>query len=531
MGAFETIPAALTRAAALWPDVEALVDADERITFREYAAQADRVSRALVAAGIGPGDRVAVWMPNTWETAVVAMGVYGAGAVVVPVNTRFKAGEMAQVVRRAGARLLFVRGDFLGVDYIGMVEEAGLRSELAATVLVGPGSDPRTVPFAEFLDAGDGVPASAVEERRGALSPRSLSDVLFTSGTTGAPKGVMLCHGGSVGAYLAYNRSLGLRPGDRMLGIAPFFHCFGLKAGVLSAVLGGATLVPQAVFDVHRTADLIRRERLTVLPAPPPVWLGLLNDPGIDRSTLRSLRVAMVGAARFSTENFKRIRDELGITQFAPGYGLTEAHAAVTRCHWDHDFETISTTSGFPIPGVELRIVDDNGGDLPVGREGEILVRGYQVMLGYLDDPAATAAAIDPDGWLHTGDVGRIDDRGRLIVTDRKKDMFIVGGFNAYPAEIERILLEHPAIADVAVIGVPDDRMGEVGRAFVTVRDGYRLTAGELLEWARGAMANYKVPRHVDIVDDLPRNASGKALKHVLRERASEPGGVGRALG
>src|SRR5918996_1616040 len=234
MGAFETIPAALTRAAALWPDVEALVDADERITFREYAARADRVSRALVAAGIGPGDRVAVWMPNTWETAVVAMGVYGAGAVVVPVNTRFKAGEMAQVVRRAGARLLFVRGD--------------------------------------FLEAGDGVPAAEVEERRAALGPSSLSDVLFTSGTTGAPKGVMLCHGGSVGAYLAYNRSLGLRPGDRMLGIAPFFHCFGLKAGVLSAVLGGATLVPQAVFDVHRTADLIGRERLTVLAAPPPVW-------------------------------------------------------------------------------------------------------------------------------------------------------------------------------------------------------------------------------------------------------------------
>ena len=521
MGVLETIPAALARAAALWPDMEALVDGDERITFGEYAARADRVSRALVAAGVGPGDRVALWMPNTWETAVVAMGVYGAGAVVVPVNTRFKSGEMAHVVRRAGARLLVVRGDFLGIDYLEMIDEAGLWPDLAATVLVGPGADPRTVAFADFLAAGDGVPTALVEERRAALGPRSLSDVLFTSGTTGSPKGVMLCHGGSVGAYLAYNRSLGVRPGDRMLGIAPFFHCFGLKAGVLSGVLGGATLVPQAVFDVRRTAELIRDERLTVLAAPPPVWLGLLNDPGIDRSTLRSLRVAMVGAARFSAQNFVRIRDKLGITHFAPGYGLTEAHAAVTRCHWDHDFETVSTTSGYPIPGVELRIVGDDGGDLPAGEEGEILVRGYQVMLGYLDDQAATAAAIDPDGWLHTGDVGRIDGRGRLVVTDRKKDMFIVGGFNAYPAEIERILLEHPAIADVAVIGVPDERMGEVGRAFVMVRDGYRLTADEVVEGARGLMANYKVPRRVEVVDDLPRNASGKALKHVLRERAS----------
>jgi HIP---CoA ligase len=513
-----TIPEALDRAAGLWPDAEALVDGRTRITFALYRETARRVARALVASGVGAGDRVALWLPNTWETAVLAMGVYCAGAVVVPINTRFKSAEMAHIVRRSGARMVVVREGFLDIDFAGMVADADLDG--VATVVVGAEGTAEGLGISEFLTRADRARDVEIDDRCAQLRPESLSDVLFTSGTTGAPKGVMLAHGPSVRAYTAYNESLGLRPGDRMLGVAPFFHCFGLKAGVLSAVLAGATLLPVAAFDAHRTAALISREQVTVLPAAPPVFLGLLDEPGIDRASLGSLRVAMVGAARFSAAGFGRIRDELGISEFAPGYGLTEAHAAVTRCRFDDDFETISTTSGLPIEGVELRIADDDGTPLPAGESGEILIRGYQVMLGYLHDPAATAAAIDGDGWLHTGDVGHLDEQGRLYVTDRRKDMFIVGGFNAYPAEIEKILLGHPAVSDVAVIGVADERLGEVGKAYVTLRADARLTAGELIDWARGAMANYKAPRHVEIVAELPRNASGKVIKDVLRAKA-----------
>jgi HIP---CoA ligase len=306
-----------------------------------------------------------------------------------------------------------------------------------------------------------------------------------------------------------------------MLGLPPFFHCFGLKAVVLTSVLYGAAVAPMPVFDVCRAAELIARERITALQGAPPIFRALLDDPRVDHSSLSSLRVAAPGAMGASPELYRRLRDELGIRHFAPGYGLTEATAIVTRCYWFDDFETVSTTSGRVVPGVELRIVSRSGADAPAGTDGEILVRGYEVMKGYLDDPAATAQAIDGEAWLHTGDVGRLDERGRLTVTDRLKDMFLVGGFNTYPAEIEQALGQHEAIADVSVVGVPDERLGEVGLAFVVLRPGATATAGQLTSWARERLANYKVPRHWRFVAGLPRNSSGKVLKHVLREQAA----------
>jgi acyl-CoA synthetase (AMP-forming)/AMP-acid ligase II len=308
-----------------------------------------------------------------------------------------------------------------------------------------------------------------------------------------------------------------------MLGFPPFFHCFGLKGVVLTGVLYGAAVLPVPVFDVRQIATLIATERITVLQGAPPLFQTLLDDPGVDRSSLSSLRVAGPGAMGSSPELYRRLRDELGIGHFAPGYGLTEGTAIGSRCYWFDDFETVSTTSGRMAPGIELRIAGLSGsaGAGPAGgQDGEILLRGYNVMAGYLDDPAATAQAIDGDGWLHTGDIGRVDESGRLTVTGRLKDMFLVGGFNTYPAEIERTLAAHDAIADVSVIGVPDARLGEVGMAFVILRPGGTVTTGELTAWARGRLANYKVPRHWRFVSGLPRNASGKVIKSVLREQA-----------
>jgi acyl-CoA synthetase (AMP-forming)/AMP-acid ligase II len=523
-----TIPAALVRAARQWPDADALADGSCRLTYRQYLERSVQLARGLIARGVGPGDRVVVWAPNSAEVALTAMAVAFAGGVLVPLNTRFTASEAAALIRRAEAVAVLAFTGFLGRDYLASLRELGALDGLkAAVALRGPSSE-GALSLAELLALGDETDEAEVWARVRALGPADISDILFTSGTTGAPKGAMLRHGASTRAYTEYGRSLGLRRGDRMLGFPPFFHCFGLKAVVLTSVLYGTAVLPVPVFDVHQIATLIATERITVLQGAPLLFQTLLDDPGVDRSSLSSLRVAGPGAMGSSPELYRRLRDELGIRYFSPGYGLTEGTAIGTRCYWFDDFETVSTTCGRIAPGIELRLAGLGGSrpggaagaDEPGSSDGEILLRGYNVMAGYLDDPDATAQAIDADGWLHTGDIGRVDEFGRLTITGRLKDMFLVGGFNTYPAEIEQTLTTHDAIADVSVIGVPDARLGEVGMAFVVLRPGATVTDGELTAWARGRLANYKVPRHWRFVSGLQRNASGKVIKSVLREQA-----------
>jgi acyl-CoA synthetase (AMP-forming)/AMP-acid ligase II len=527
-----TIPAALARAARQWPDQEALADGPLRLTYRQYLERSVQLARGLIARGVGPGDRVVVWAPNSAEVALTAMAVAFAGGVLVPLNTRFTAYEAAALTGRSEAAAVLAFTDFLGRDYLASLRELGALDGLkAAVALRGPSAD-RALSLPGLMVAGEETDEAEVWARARALRPADVSDILFTSGTTGTPKGAMLRHGASTRAYTEYGRSLGLRSGDRMLGFPPFFHCFGLKAVVLTSVLYGGAVLPVPVFDVHQIATLIAAERITVLQGAPLLFQTLLDDPGVDRASLSSLRVAGPGAMGASPELYRRLRDELGIRHFSPGYGLTEGTAIGSRCYWFDDFETVSTTCGRIAPGVELRIAGLGGSagaggaggyadaNAPAGRDGEILLRGYNVMAGYLDDPDATAQAIDADGWLHTGDIGRLDEFGRLTITGRLKDMFLVGGFNTYPAEIEQTLATHDAIADVSVIGVPDARLGEVGMAFVVLRPGVTVTDGELTAWARGRLANYKVPRHWRFVSGLQRNASGKVIKSVLREQA-----------
>jgi acyl-CoA synthetase (AMP-forming)/AMP-acid ligase II len=361
--------------------------------------------------------------------------------------------------------------------------------------------------------------------RAAAIRPDDTADILFTSGTTGRPKGAMLAHGAGVRAFEAWSDVVGLREGDRYLIINPFFHAFGLKAGILASLLKGATIVPHAVFDVPSVMARVVEERITMLPGPPAIYQTILNHPELDRFDLSTLRLAVTGAATIPVELIVRMREELAFETVVTGYGLTEATGIVTMCRHDDDPETIARTAGRPIPGVEIRLVDDDGAEVAPGEPGEVLVRGYNVMKGYFDDPEATAEAIDAEGWLHTGDVAVLDPAGNLVITDRKKDMFIVGGFNAYPAEIEQVISTHPAVAAVAVIGVPDERLGEVGMAFVVPRTGETVDPDALIAWCRERMANYKVPRSVRVVDALPLNASGKVLKYELRAQAARAGG------
>jgi acyl-CoA synthetase (AMP-forming)/AMP-acid ligase II len=358
-----------------------------------------------------------------------------------------------------------------------------------------------------------------VDRRCSALGPDDPSDILFTSGTTGSPKGVVQTHRRTLRVATDWVEMTGLRVGDRYLMVNPYFHMFGLKAGILASVASGATMLPEAVFDVDRMLERIDRDRVTVLPGPPTLYRAILNHPERAGHRLSTLRVAVTGAADIPVELVRRIQDELPFSSVITGYGLTEAGTATATSPHD-DVDTIATTVGRPRPGFELRIVDGDREVVP-GEPGEVQLRGASVMTGYLDDPEATDRALSADGWLSTGDLGVIDRSGCLRIVGRVKDMFIVGGFNAYPAEIENLLLRHPDIEQAAVIGVPDERLGEVGMAFV-VTSSSTGSGPEIIEWCRAHMANFKVPRRVELVDELPVNATGKVMKDVLRQRALE---------
>ena len=524
-GAPATIPAALARAASTWPGDEALVDTPAggetvRLSFADLKARVDEAAAALIASGVQPGDRVAVWAPNSSAWITAGYAAYAAGAVLVPLNTRFKGAEAAHVLRTSRAKLLFAVTDFLGTDYVELLRgQEGLDSIAETIVLAGP-ERPGTTTWAQFLSRAGQVSAEEVAARAAAVRPDDPSDIIFTSGTTGAPKGAVLRHGASTRVYTDWSDVVGLRHGDRYLIVYPFFHTAGLKSGVLACILKGSVMVPHPVFDVASVLARVQEERISMLPGPPAVYQSILNS---DRSgyDLSSLRLAVTGAAAIPVSLVVQLREELGFRSVVTGYGLTETTGTATMCRHDDDPETIATTSGRAIPDVEVKVVDEAGATLPPGEPGEVLIRGYNVMKEYFGDPEATAATIDADGWLKTGDIAVLDERGYIRITDRKKDMFIVGGFNAYPAEIESIISRHPQVAQVAVVGVPDDRMGEVGMAYVIPRQGATIVPGELIGWCREQMANYKVPRHVEVVDALPLNPSGKVLKYELRARAA----------
>ncbi|HEX4490249.1 MAG TPA: FadD3 family acyl-CoA ligase [Acidimicrobiia bacterium] len=516
-----TIPGVLARAASLYATGDALVDERDRLTYAGLAADVEIAARAIVASGVQPGERVAIWAPNTTEWVVAALAVYRAGGVIVPLNTRFKGAEAAYILERADVRLLFTVTDFLATNYVELLRAADPVASLREIVVLRGSTAPDTVAWSEFLARADRVIPEAVEARRDALTADTMSDILFTSGTTGKPKGAMLTHGASVRAYTAWSDVVGLREGDRYLVVNPFFHAFGLKAGILASVLKGAAIIPHAVFDVDEVMRRAAEEQVSMLPGPPTIYQSILDHPRLGEFDMTSLRLAVTGAAAVPVELIRRMRSELGFETIVTGYGLTEATGIATMCRHDDDPETISRTAGRAIPGTEVRAVDDDNQPVPAGEPGEVVVRGYNVMKGFIHDEEATKEAIDADGWLHTGDIGVLDERGNLRITDRLKDMFVVGGFNAYPAEIEQMIMRHPKVSEAAAVGIPDERLGEVCRVYIIARHGVELTETEIIEYCRERLANFKVPREVLIVPELPRNASGKVLRYVLRAQAA----------
>ncbi|ORV19182.1 3-((3aS,4S,7aS)-7a-methyl-1,5-dioxo-octahydro-1H-inden-4-yl)propanoate--CoA ligase FadD3 [Mycobacterium celatum] len=498
-----TIPAALDRIAGELPRHNALVTSDRTLTFAELRDEVRRAAAALIALGVDPGDRVAIWSPNTWHWAVACLATHYAGATVVPLNTRYTPSEAADILARTAAPVLVAMGEFLGSDRVAGLDRGAL-PDLRHIVRVPVDNDDGT--WDEFVAHGTGL--QAADARAAAVSPDDVSDILFTSGTTGRSKGVLCAHRQSLAGSGAWAACGKITADDRYLCINPFFHNFGYKAGILACLQTGATLIPQLTFDPEQAMRAVAEHRITVLPGPPTIYQTLLDHPKRGDYDLSSLRFAVTGAATVPVVLIERMQSELDIDIVLTAYGLTESNGFGTMCRADDDAVTVATTCGRPIADFELRI----------GEQNEVLLRGPNVMLGYLDDPSATAAAIDADGWLHTGDVGKLDAAGNLQITDRLKDMYICGGFNVYPAEVEQVLARLDGVLDAAVIGVPDERLGEVGRAFVVTRPGFELDEQAVIAYTREHLANFKTPRSVRFVDTLPRNAGGKVVKPLLRE-------------
>jgi len=499
----DTIPAALRRAAEQHGDRPAYVEGDRTVTYAELLELVRGTAAGYRARGLEPGGRVVVWAPNSIDWAVAGLAVSYAGGTLVPANSRYTGHEVAEIVDRTGAVLVVAADGFLGRTQIADLRAASelpsVREVVEITRIHGIAAEP-----------GD------IDDVAAAVGDDDVADILFTSGTTGRPKGAMSAHRQTVGVARAWADLGGVRADDRYLVVNPFFHSFGYKVGIVVGLLTGATLYPVATFDVEGTMETIQRERITLLPGAPTIYQSMLSSPARGDYDLSSLRLAVTGAAVVPVVLIERMRapapEGLGIDHVVTAFGMTEAVVA-TMCREDDSAETVATTCGRAIPGMEARIAEPD----PESGAGELLLRGDYVMLGYLDDPEATAEAIDQDGWLHTGDVGRLDEAGNLTITDRLKDMYISGGFNVYPAEVEQALARLEGVADVAVVGVPDERMGEVGKAYVVRAQDAALTEDDVVAFARERLANFKVPRSVEFVDALPRNLSGKVLKTQLR--------------
>ena len=507
-----TIPALIKHQAENFGSKPALIYDHETISFLELDKLSTNIATHLIDLNILPGDRAAIWAPNMNEWVLAAIAIHKVGGVLVPINTRMKGREAAYILNNSESKILFSLNTFLGTDYFKLLENEDLPylkyqisfDEIEATDF--------EIPFSTLKENTLDVQLPEVIET-------DMADIIFTSGTTGKPKGVISSHLQNIKVFDYWSTYIGLNENDRYLIVNPFFHTFGYKAGWLASVMRGVTAYPCPIFDAEKIIQIINKEKISMLPGPPTLYQSILTSQLIETMDISSLRLGVTGAASIPIQLIKDMKETLGFETVITAYGLTESTGVVTMCTPDDDYETIATTSGCAIADVEVKCVNQENQEVPVGEPGEILVRGYNVTQGYFNNQEATQEAIDSDGWLHTGDIGTLDSNGYIKITDRSKDMFIVGGFNAYPAEIENILCDHPAISQAAVIGIEDERMGEVAKAFVILKPNQDLDTESLLQWSKDNMANYKVPREVEFVRELPTNAAGKIMKYLLKDK------------
>ena len=507
----QSLPELISLASLFYGSKCAIQDNDVSLTYIELEEMSIQSAESLLALGVEEGDRVCIWAPNSAEWIISAIAIQMVKAILVPINTRFKGAEASYILNKTGAKVLFTVKDFLGVNYSLMIKEEqtpALQDLIFLDIKEGNDS------WNEFIQ----LSPSKYKYLDQTYDSNSVADIIFTSGTTGKPKGVMVTQKQNLKVYENWSRHVGLNEDDRYLIVNPFFHTFGYKAGWLACIMRGAVILPHQVFEPQSVLHRIEKDKVSVMPGPPTLYQSIMDVENFNSFNISSLRLAVTGAATIPIQLIYDMREIMHIDTVLTAYGLTESTGTVTMCNPGDAPELIANTSGTPIDGIEVKCIAQDGTIASSGEPGDIYVKGYNVMLGYYEEPKQTEEAISDDGWLHTGDIGVINSQGYLSITDRSKDMFTVGGFNTYPAEIENILASHTHISSSAVIGISDKRLGEVAKAFVVLKERCFIEEHDLIKWCRNNMANYKVPREISFVSDLPLNASGKVMKYKLRE-------------
>ncbi len=534
-----TIGAFFEEQARRAPDQEFIVypDLGLRWTYAAFDARVNRLAKGLLATGIGRGDHVGIWACNVPDWLTFLFATAKIGAVLVTVNTAYKAHELAYVVKQSDMKALALIQSYRDLDYAETVytlmpqlrtcPPGHLQCEhfprLKHVFFLGPEEHAGMLTVDALLALGGGFPDSALAEAKAAVSNQDVVNMQYTSGTTGFPKGVMLTHRNILnnGYYIGERQRLG--PADRVCVPVPLFHCFGCVLGVLAVLTHGGTLVMLEQFDPERALAAVAKEKCTALYGVPTMFIAELNHPSFGAYDLSSLRTGIMAGAPCPTETMRRVVSEMHCSEITIAYGLTEGSPVITQTRTDDTLERRVATVGTAQPEIEVKITDPETGEtLGSNETGELCCRGYNVMKGYYNMPEATAAAVDPDGWLHTGDLATCDEHGYYRIVGRSKDMIIRGGENIYPREIEEFLYTLPGVEEVAVVGVPDERFGEVAGAFIKRKDGATFTEDDVRAFARERIARYKVPQHVFFIDDFPMTASAKIQKYRLRELARE---------
>lgn len=532
----ETIGTALERAAGNWPDELALVSVHQgvRLTYRQLLERSDALAAALAGLGLERGDRIGIWSPNCAEWTLTQFAAARLGLILVTINPAYRLAEVEYTLNKVGVKALVAAERFKTSDYVGMVE--ALASELAGAkpgalaserlphlkvaIKIGGAARPGWLDFAAVEQSADAAVIARVAAISAGLDAADPINIQFTSGTTGLPKGATLSHRNILNNGFFVGRSIGLGVGDRLCIPVPLYHCFGMVMGNLGCLTHGAAMVyPAEAFEPGAVLQAVEQERCTGLYGVPTMFIGLLGHPQFARFDVSSLRTGCMAGSPCPVEVMRQVIDKLHMRDVTIAYGMTETSPVSFQSSAEDSIERRVSTIGRVQPHLEVKVVDEQGRTVLRGQPGELCTRGYSVMLGYWDDPDKTAEAIDAEGWMHTGDLGTIDEQGYGNIVGRIKDMVIRGGENVYPREIEEFLYRHPKVADVQVVGLPDPKFGEELCAWIRLKPGEQADEEEIRAFCRGQIAHYKIPRYVRFVGEFPMTVTGKVQKFLIREQ------------
>lgn len=532
----DTLGRLFENAATRFPENEAIVQGKERINYEKYLDRVNCIAHALHQMGVKKGEKTAILMPNSPEWAYAHFAAAKLGSPVVGINTRSRLREIEDILKQSDATTLFLADHFLKNDYVSMIYELipelrksipnelkSKRLPLLKRIIVTGGNRQYEGMFNyhDVLGAGRGYCSSGLKELLEEVSSDDIYGISFTSGTTGTPKGIVTSHYQFIRSMQAVGDRLEMAHQNRLLVVSPFNHGMGNKVGMSMAASYGACMLPMQEYDAGEALRIIEEEGVTTFTGSPTMYRMMMDHHDFIRRNTRSIKKGHIGGADVQPELVKAMMEKMGIRDVISSYGMAEI-GVITMTRIEDTIEVIANTSGrFMYEDCEIKILNPESGEVILnGRQGEICVKGWFIMKEYYKKPKETAKALDQNGWFHTGDLGKLDIDGNLKITGRLKDMFITGGLNVYPAEVENYLMAHPKIANVAVIGVPDERMGEVSMAFIQLKESQNASGEEIIEFARTIMANYKAPKYVEFIEDLPVTPTGKIKKHLLRTKA-----------